>query len=330
MDSSVVVVGSLNADLVFSAERMPDPGETVAGADFAVHPGGKSANQAVAAARLGARVRLVGAVGDDAHGEMLRASAEAAGVDVSAVRVVAGVPSGVAGITVDARGENSIVIIPGANGMLAPGDIAAARSHSVFEGAAVVCLCLEVPMPTVLAAAQAGRDAGATVILNLSPYAAIPPELAACTDVLLVNAREAGQLLGSGDLEPSSDWTATDWAEAGPAFVRAGFRKVIVTLGARGAVLLDPDPAAAVVSLESTPVVPVDTTGAGDGFTAAVTVRLAAGDSLEDAARYASVAAALATTRPGAQPSYPSAGEVEEKIRHAGRGVERDAGRDAG
>lgn len=332
MDSRVVVVGSLNADLVFSAERMPGPGETAAGTDFAVHPGGKSANQAVAAARLGASVRLVGAVGDDAHGVMLRASAEAAGVDVSAVRVVAGVPSGVAGITVDARGENSIVIIPGANGMLTPGDLAAARSHSgpvfgsgpVFDGAAVVCLCLEVPMPTVLAAARAGRDAGATVILNLSPYAAIPHDLAACTDVLLVNAREAGQLLGGGELLGSGalgagpEWTAADWAETRSAFAAAGFRKVIVTLGARGAVLIDPDQETAVVPLEPTPVVPVDTTGAGDGFTGAIAVRLAVGDSLERAARYASVAAALATTRPGAQPSYPSADEVEDQLRRAG------------
>lgn len=309
MDSTVVVVGSLNADLVFSAERMPAPGETVAGTGFAVHPGGKSANQAVAAARLGAPVRLVGSVGDDAHGRLLLASVTAAGVDVSAVGVAVGVPTGVAGITVDSGGENSIVIVPGANALLGPTRVeeAARPPLAAFEGAAVVCLCLEVPEAAVLAAARAGRAAGALVVLNLSPYASVPAELVACVDVLLVNAQEAGRLLGQDNLGSG----ALDWALVRAALADLGFERAIVTLGPRGGMVLGPD---GIARIETIRVAAVDTTGAGDGFAGALAARLAAGDSLEDAARYASVAAALATTRHGAQPSYPDADEVRARL----------------
>ncbi|GAB2745093.1 ribokinase [Sinomonas soli] len=316
MDSTVVVVGSLNADLVFSADRMPAPGETVAGTGFAVHPGGKSANQAVAAARLGASVRLVGSVGDDAHGRLLLASVTAAGVDVSSVRTVGGVPTGVAGITVDAEGENSIVIVPGANALLGPDEVAEAAAPPIaaFAGAAAVCLCLEVPQAAVLAAARAGRAAGAAVILNLSPYASIPAELVPCVDVLLVNAQEAGQLLGQDGLgaEPQ------DWELVRAGLAHLGFEQSIVTLGPRGGVVLGPD---GIAHIESLRVDAVDTTGAGDGFAGALAARLAAGDGLEDAARYACVAAALGTARHGAQPSYPDADEVRAwLLREAGAG----------
>ncbi|GAB3280324.1 ribokinase [Sinomonas notoginsengisoli] len=334
MDASLVVVGSLNADLVFSAERMPGPGETVAGTGFAVHPGGKSANQAVAAARLGAAVRLVGAVGDDEHGTMLRAAVHAAGVDAAGVRTVPDVRTGVAGITVDAHGENSIVIVPGANALLSPTDVGAASDNGVFDGAAAVCLCFEVRRDTVLAAARAARAAGATVILNPSPYAAVPADLAECVDVLIVNAYEAGQMLGR---EGASDELGgdrlhgdePDWPALRAAFALLGFERVIVTLGARGSVVLDtclgadPDSAlqaaprlgaavhAPVTRIEPTVVDAVDTTGAGDAFFGAVATRIAAGDSLQDAARFASCAAALATTRHGAQAACPTASEVD-------------------
>jgi len=305
--SHVVVVGSLNADLTLYAERMPLPGETVLGTDFVIQPGGKSANQAVAAARLGADVRLIGAVGDDANGAMLLDSARNSGVDVSAVRRIEGVPTGVAGITVDAQGENSIVIVAGANGELSPQDVE--QASSVFDGAAAVCLCLEVSQETVLAAARAGRAAGASVILNLSPFAPIPADLVAATDILLVNAHEAGQLLGRE--APAAE--GEDWAAVAAAFAEAGFRRVLVTLGAQGVVVLDGAGSgddAAIERIAATRIEPVDTTGSGDAFTGGLATRLAAGDSLVEAARYASVAAAHAATGRGAQASYGTDADV--------------------
>ena len=185
----IVVVGSLNADLTIYCDRLPLPGETVHGNGFAVNPGGKSANQAVAAAKLGSRVVLIGAVGDDTNGTMLLASTAGAGVDISRVRRTPDAATGVAVISVDAHGENNIIISAGANGTLAPGDVAA--SAELFEGASVMCLCLEVGLDTVEAAARLGHDAGATVLLNLSPYAEIPASLAALCDILLVNATHA-------------------------------------------------------------------------------------------------------------------------------------------
>lgn len=307
--SHVVVVGSLNADLTLYAERMPLPGETVLGTDFVIQPGGKSANQAVAAARLGADARLIGAVGDDANGAMLLDSARGSGVNVDAVRAIDGVPTGVAGITVDAQGENSIVIVAGANGELSPRDVE--QASTVFDGAAAVCLCLEVSQETVLAAAQAGRAAGASVILNLSPFAPIPEDLVAATDILLVNAHEAGQLLGQK--APAAE--GEDWSAVAEAFAEAGFRRVLVTLGAQGVVVLDgagsgSGQETAIERIAATRVEAVDTTGSGDAFTGGLAMRLAAGDSLVEAARYASVAAAHAATGRGAQASYGTDADV--------------------
>ncbi|TDT81836.1 ribokinase [Arthrobacter sp. AG258] len=310
----IVVVGSLNADLTIYCERLPQPGETVHGNGFAVNPGGKSANQAVAAGRLGGHVSLVGAVGDDANGNMLQASVAGAGVDVGHVRT-SSEPTGVAVIAVDAHGENNIIISAGANGTLSPADVAGAAD--VLDGAAVVSLCLEVAMPTVLAAAQAGHDAGATVLLNLSPYAHIPAELAELTDVLLVNAHEAALFLGPGASVPGADAHAAQWDTVRERFAGRGIRQVLVTLGAHGSVVLDSEaaPGAQVTFVAPTRVDAVDTTGAGDAFTGAVAVRLAAGDALAEAAAFASVAAALATTRKGTQAAYPETADVERRLR---------------
>ncbi|RAN78836.1 ribokinase [Bacillus sp. SRB_336] len=307
--SRIVVAGSLNADLTIYCERLPRPGETLHGSGFAVNPGGKSANQAVAAGRLGGHVTLIGAVGRDANGDMLVASTAGAGVDVSHVRRADG-PTGVAVISVEDSGENSIIISAGANGTLAP----AAMDPALFAGAGVVCLCLEVPLDTVRAAAQAGHDAGATVLLNLSPYAPVEDGLARLTDVLLVNAHEASQFL-DGLAMPAADAPVADWLAAAGHFGSRGLAKVLVTLGADGSVVLDstnaPEP---VVRIAPTRVAAVDTTGAGDAFTGAVAARLAAGDALADAARYASVAAALAATKKGTQAAYPTAEEVEAAL----------------
>lgn len=317
----IVVVGSLNADLTIYCERLPLPGETVHGTGFAVNPGGKSANQAVAASLLGGSVSLVGAVGNDPNGEMLLSSAAGAGVDVGRVRTSGSEPTGVAVIAVDARGENNIIISAGANGTLSPEDVAA--SAGVFDGAAVVCLCLEVSPETVEAAARAGRNAGATVLLNLSPYAGISHELAELADVLLVNAHEAALFLGldvntsarpSGNGMPGAAADDAEWDRIRVRFAERGLQRVLVTLGGEGSVVLDSQAAGPTVTkIAPTPVKVVDTTGAGDAFTGAMAARLAAGDALAAAARFASVAAALATTRKGTQAAYPNLSDIERQ-----------------
>lgn len=324
----IVVVGSLNADLTIYCERLPLPGETVHGTGFAVNPGGKSANQAVAASLLGGNVSLVGAVGADANGEMLLSSTAGAGVEISQVRSSATEATGVAVIAVDGHGENNIIISAGANGTLSPADVAA--SADVFDGAAVVCLCLEVSTETVEAAARAGHDAGATVLLNLSPYAGISQELAGLTDVLLVNAHEASLFLGSernsspeGSAPDAQDARMpdaaaddADWDRIRERFAGRGLQRVLVTLGAAGSVVLDSEAAAGtkVTRIASAAVKAVDTTGAGDAFTGAVAALLAAGQPLAAAARFASVAAALATTRKGTQAAYPDLEDIERLL----------------
>lgn len=329
----VVVVGSLNADLTVYTDRIPGPGETVHGHDFGVSPGGKSANQAVAAGKLGANVAMIGAVGADDHGRMLLASLHNAGVDTAAVHELDDVETGVALITVDAHGENNIVISPGANGRLGPEDIA--RHRNLFDNAAVVCLCLEVPEETVLAAAQAGHDAGATVILNLSPFAPISAELAQATDVLLVNEYETAQFLGESEASavPASH-TPQDWQPVLVKFRAAGVPAAIVTLGAQGAMVLDgrtngsrdaayasqhddaaSGSAGSVTYVNPTRVTAVDTTGTGDAFFGALAYGLAEGQDLADAATLASKAAAAAATKRGAQDSYVSLDEVNRLSR---------------
>lgn len=309
MSAKIVVAGSLNADLTIYCDRLPNPGETLHGNGFAVNPGGKSANQAVAAARLGGQVTLLGAVGEDANGEMLLASAASSGVNTDHLRRVSE-PTGVAVISVDAQGENTIIISAGANATLLPTHM----EPAVFADAAVVCLCLEVAPETVLAAAAAGHDAGATVLLNLSPYAPITEELAQSVDVLLVNVHEASAFL-DGFAMPASDAPAVAWHGAVARFAARGLSKVLVTLGAAGSVVLDSTNASApAVLIAPTKVDAVDTTGAGDAFTGAVAARLAAGDSLVDAARQASVAAALATTKRGTQAAYPHLEDVTALI----------------
>jgi ribokinase len=308
----IVVVGSLNADLTIYCERLPLPGETVHGSGFAVNPGGKSANQAVAASKLGGTVSLIGAVGTDSNGDMLLASTEGAGVDVSRVRRSGDAATGVAVIAVDAHGENNIIISAGANGTLAPADVSA----DAFDDAAVLCLCLEVGLETVEAAAKTAHDAGATVLLNLSPYAEIPQSLAALSDVLLVNAHEASMFLGDADM-PHPGAHASAWEPVRSQFAERGLERVLVTLGSHGSVVLDSlaAPGEQISRIAPTKVNAVDTTGAGDAFTGAVAARLAAGETLAEAAAFASVAAALATTKKGTQAAYPGAEEVLEHLR---------------
>lgn len=302
-DHDLLVVGSANADLVIGVDRRPAAGETVLGSDLAVHPGGKGANQAVAAARLGARTALLARVGDDAHGRLLLESQRAAGVDTAGV-LVGGAPTGVALITVDPSGDNSIVVSPGANARLRPDDVRAAAD--LLASARVVSVQLEIPLETVAAVAEAVRTAaGATgprLVLNPSPPAALPAEVLAACDPLVLNEHEARFLLGedpAGREEAPEAWAA--------ALLARGPRSVVVTLGAGGALVADRDRTVLVPSL---PVEAVDTTGAGDAFTGALAWRLGVGDDLETAVRFAVRVGAAAVTRAGAQESFPTAEEV--------------------
>ncbi|MEU5511143.1 ribokinase [Streptomyces fungicidicus] len=296
-DYDLLVVGSANADLVIGVERRPAAGETVLGSDLAVHPGGKGANQAVAAARLGARTALLARVGDDGHGRLLLESQRAAGVDTAGV-LVGGAPTGVALITVDPSGDNSIVVSPGANGRLTPADVRAAGD--LFRASRVVSTQLEIPLETVLEVAR-NLAPGTRLVLNPSPPQPLPAEVLAACDPLIVNEHEAKVILG--DTAGAGD-RPEDWARL---LLEKGPRSVVVTLGGEGALVASPEGVARVPSVK---VRAVDTTGAGDAFTAALAWRLGAGEPLAEAAAYAARVGAVTVTREGAQASYPTAAEV--------------------
>jgi ribokinase len=284
MPPDVYVVGSINVDLVVTGAALPRPGETVAGGRFERHGGGKSANQAVAAARRGARVRMVGAVGDDELGAEALGLLEAEGIDVSGVARLEGRPTGVALIVVDAAGENQIAVASGANAELD----AAAVEHGLrgaTEG--VVLLGLEVPDAPVLAGARAARAAGLGVVLNPAPARELPAELLDLSPLLTPNRDEAGALAGEDGAE----------AAARALAARTG-APVVVTLGADGVLVLDGD---AAERIPAPRVDAVDTTGAGDAFNGALACELAAGATLLDAARAAVEVAAESTRSPGAR-----------------------------
>ncbi|MGC5563181.1 ribokinase [Streptomyces sp. FR-108] len=291
----LLVVGSANADLVVAVERRPGAGETVLGSDLALHPGGKGANQAVAAARLGARTALLARVGDDAHGRLLLDSQRAAGVDTSGV-LVGGAPTGVALITVDPSGDNSIVVSPGANGRLTPEDIRAASA--LLTASRVVSTQLEIPLETVEELVR-GLRPGTRFVLNPSPPQELPAAVLAVCDPLIVNEHEARVVLGA-----DAGATPEEWAGA---LLALGPRSVVVTLGEEGALVADASGTARVPAVK---VNAVDTTGAGDSFTAALAWRLGAGESLTASAAYAARVGAVAVTRQGAQASFPTAEEV--------------------
>ncbi len=289
MNSDVLVVGSANADLVVAVDRRPAGGETVLGGDTVLAPGGKGANTAVAAGRLGADVALLGAVGDDPYGRLLLDSLRAAGVDTGLVRTSER-PTGIAYITVTPDGENSILVSPGANSSLEPADV-----DAVFDGVEIMVASLEVPLPTVEHAVARAAERGVRVLLNLSPAAKLSPETLAKLDVLLVNEHEAAWLTG-----PGADFRRL--LDLGP-------RAAVVTLGAAGAVVVE---AGSVSRLESPKVDAVDTTGAGDAFAGALAASLADGADLVSAAKRAVRVAAFSVTRAGAQPSYPTAADLGE------------------
>lgn len=322
MDRDVVVVGSLNVDLVLTVARHPLPGETLMGGGGTSTPGGKGANQACAAALLGARTAMVGAVGDDANAPLALALLEGAGVDLGAVETVPG-PTGLAAVTLSEAGENTIVVVPGANDACGPELVT--RHADLLTDARVVVLQGEVPLPAVDTAARIAHEAGVRVLLNAAPAAAFARESLTVADPLVVNEHEASLVLAAltGDAVPPSP-TSPEAAVALARALRAqGVPSVVVTLGAQGAVGVEPagdvEPADAGsdgcvdggdaqdrtwhVPAES--VTAVDTTGAGDAFVGAVAAALAAGGDLHTAAARATRVAARSVQRLGAQASYP-------------------------
>jgi ribokinase len=302
----VTVVGSLNTDISLLVPHLPGPGETVvsaAGAD--VGGGGKGANQAVAAARLGAAVRMIGCCGDDEFGARLRAGLATEGVDATGVRAVPGVTSGLALITVDEAGENAIAVAAGANALAGEAEVAAA-----FAGPCeVLVLSAEIPAAVIAAVLDRARAAGVRCVLNLAPAPAGAAELlAAGVDWLVVNEKEAAAVLGhpvtgDGDEDGDGDGVAVAAAE----LAGLGARQAVITLGAAGAVLDGPGGPVAVPGF---PVASVDSVGAGDAFVAALAVAVAAGAGPAAAVRAACAAGAAATTRRGAQAALPRPGDI--------------------
>jgi ribokinase len=301
VNSSLVVVGSLNADFVIGVDRFPLPGETLVARHFNVFPGGKGANQAYGAAKLGARVSMIGQVGADAHAAWLKQNLASVGVNVTQVFSDDAVSSGLATITIDAQGQNQIIIVPGANGTFHPDRLE--RSRAAIVAAGQVLLQLEVPLTTVLAAARMASQAGARVILDPAPARELPDELLGLVDYLTPNETELGILTGA----PAASYSRPEAVALARQLLLRGAKKVIVKMGDQGALLLGAQqeqfwPALAVKA--------VDTTAAGDAFNAAFAAALGGGQSERDAGHYATAAAACSVQRPGAQPSMPTHAEV--------------------
>jgi ribokinase len=300
---TVVVVGSLNADLVTRVVRFPGPGETTVGQALAVHPGGKGANQAYAAGRLGARVMIVGRVGSDDRGRLLVSSLEGAGVDTRAVQKDAGEATGVALITIDASGQNQIVIVPGANGLLSPEDVE--RERDVIASAGLLLLQLEVPLVTVEAAAKIGRAGGAVVVLDPAPARIECLKLLPLVDYVTPNEPELASLMG----EPGRRLGSDEARALARALLGWGPRRVVAKLGAEGAFRVSAEGERAWPGLV---VSATDTTAAGDVWNGAFATALAEGATEDEAGGFANVAAAISVTRAGAQPSMPTRAEVDE------------------
>jgi ribokinase len=297
----ITVFGSINVDLVTRVEAHPRPGETIAGSDYRLIPGGKGANQALAAARAGARVRLVGAVGTDAFAELALAELDRGGIDLAGV-ARRDAPTGLALIVVDRSGENTIVIAAGANATVTEADAAGIA----FGPQDTLLLQLEVPYGEARKVAARAREAGARVILSVAPFRPLTPEDVEPVAILIMNEHEAAALLAHLGLAAGSD------AENAAALAKRFDKTVIVTLGPAGAA------AAAKGELFTVPalkVTPVDTTGAGDCFAGVLAAMLDEGAALDRALAHAAAAGSLATTKEGAQPSFPPRAEIEATVR---------------
>ena len=300
---SISVVGSVNVDYVVRVPRFPQPGETLAGTRFDTFAGGKGANQACAAARLGAPVQLVGQVGADPQGDWIVGQLDRAGVDTSAVGRDAATTTGMALIAVAADGQNEIIIVPGANGTFGLSWLREQRE--AIRRARCVLLQLEIPDAVVVEAARIARTAGACVLLDPAPARPVPPELLACCDYVTPNESELAAL---ADQAPAASLGRPDARRLAEAVRRRHPVKVLVKMGSAGALLIGDGserfwPAPEVEA--------VDTTAAGDCFNAAFAVALVEGRSEDEAGRFATLAASLSVTRRGAQASMPTRAEVE-------------------
>jgi ribokinase len=299
-NDAILVVGSANMDLVVKAHRFPVPGETMLGGAFGMFPGGKGANQAVACAKLGGNVSFLGNLGRDVFGDKLKKGMHDDGVNVARVRRDPLHPTGIALITVDADGQNEIIVASGSNMTLRPADMD--RDRSLFTAIRVLLLQLEIPVETVVRAARIAHAQGAEVILNPAPARSLPYSLLRLVDFLTPNETELGQLTDTRISGKASI------REAARKLLRIGVRNVLVTMGSNGCLLVNdevckPFPARRVKA--------VDTTAAGDAFNGALAVSLARGETLEEAIPFASDVAACSVTRMGAQSSMPTMREVK-------------------
>jgi ribokinase len=299
----IVVVGSANTDMVIKMDRIPGPGETVIGREFVMAPGGKGANQAVAAARLGADVTFVARLGTDTFGDNALAGYEREGIDTSYIVRDPEAASGVALIFVDDAGENSIAVASGANARLTPHDVECAREAVV--GAHVLLVQLEVPLEAVSRAVELAYDAGVPVILNPAPARQIPSCLLSKVAIVTPNEHEIKVVVSEGDRERSL-----------ARILEAGVHTVLVTLGARGVLWATGKQQTRVPAF---PVQAIDTTAAGDAFNGGLAYALGSGMEAGEAIRYASAVAAIAVTRMGAQPSLPTQAEVQAFLQQADR-----------
>jgi ribokinase len=303
MRARITVVGSLNTDLVIKSPRLPEAGETVTAGHFATFPGGKGANQAVAAARLGASVAMIGAVGGDDFGRQLREGLSREGIDVSHVIADVTTASGIALITVDPEGQNTIVVAPGANWRLTPAHVE--KAANLIARSQILLIQLEIPIETVTRAAEIASSAKVRVVLDPAPAPEnpLPDRLIRLIDVINPNEVEAKALTGT---QVADERGAREAAER---LLAMGCRSAVIKLGARGAFVADGDTRAVVSGIQ---VDAVDTTAAGDAFAGALAVGLGEGRSVLEAVRFANVVGAISVTRMGAQPSMPRRAEVVE------------------
>lgn len=297
----ITVVGSINLDLIATVNRLPAPGETVPGGDFKSAPGGKGANQALAAARAGAKVRMVGAVGRDAFAGEATAYLKEGGVDLSGVAEMHAA-TGIALILVGADGENMIAVVPGANGTVVPGDLAKAQ----FQKGDVVLLQHEIPLSTVDAALAAARKAGAVTMLNTAPFRAEAASFVGKADYVVANETEFDLYAEALSLP------AGERSERMREFARRTGATMIVTLGGEGVLAAKGDD---LIRADALKITPVDTVGAGDTFCGYLAAGLSSGLALGDALKRAAAAGSLACLKPGAQPSIPLAAEVDAALK---------------